>query len=85
MKETCNPYVHLRLKSNCADIQLVVDRKTIFVFLPKAERGLLKKSFFLQKYRNYRKELFLQKDPLLAETASFCKKILLLQLDEYQI
>ena len=53
---------------------LVVDQKRIFVILPKAERGLLKKVYFC---RNTERSCFCQKSPLLQkETLSAGKSFL---------
>ena len=59
------------LQRNVASF-IVVDRKTIFVFLPKAERGLLKKVLFCRNTETTerscfcRNTVFRQKQPLSA-------------------
>ena len=45
--------------------RLVVDRKRIFVILPKAERGLLKKVHFCRNTERTERSCFCQKGPLL--------------------
>ena len=47
----------------CQDVKLVVDRKRIFVFLPKAEREQMKNVCFCRNAEITEKKLFLPKTP----------------------
>ena len=57
-------------------LELIISGRPKEKFLLSAEsrkRGF-KKSSFLQKYRKYRKAVFLQKEAVSAERGSFCKE-----------
>ena len=59
--------------------------KENFCHSAKSRKRAPQKSLFLQKYRKNRKKLFLPKEPPSAERDSFCRKILPLLLDYFQI
>ena len=59
------------IKSQNLDMQRSTEREFLS-FCRKQKERMLNKAF-LQKYRNNRKKLFLQKEVLSAETASFCR------------